>query len=143
MRVRIFVPLLTISVLSLLVFIHTIQYGYAFVKIIFPVKNQHILINAPINISGISEDTKYSNCKIMLVINKEFPYREVIPVDNFGGDFSKWSFMLTSDYATLDLGENKITSKTECDIFDESLIRDNSTGKYIKHFSINVTGISN
>lgn len=95
MIVSTFVPLSIFSILSLLVLAHIIQNGNAFVKIISPVKNQLIPINSPINISGISKDTKYSDCKIMLVINKAFPYREVIPVDNFGkGDFSRWSYML-------------------------------------------------
>jgi hypothetical protein len=80
----------------------------------------------------------------MLVINKEFPYREVTPIDNIERDFSKWSFILTSNnYTTLTLGENKLTSKSECDKPYFDLVRDNSTGKYIKHSSVNVTGISN
>lgn len=140
-----YVFLLTISsILSLVTLVNPIQYGNAFVKIISPVKDQQIPIDIPIIISGVSKDTKSSDCKVMLVINKEFPYREVTPVDDIDGDFSKWSFMLTSNnYTTLNLGENKITSKAECNKPYIDLVRDNSTGKYIKHSSINVTAISN
>jgi hypothetical protein len=140
-----FVFLLTISfILSLVTLVNPIQYGNAFVEIISPVKDQQIPIDIPINISGVSKDTKSSDCNVMLVINKEFPYREVTPADYVDGDFSTWSFMLTSNnYTTLNLGENKITSKAECNKSYIDLVRDNNTGKYIKHSSINVTGISN
>jgi len=143
MELKIFVLLSTVSVLSFLILSNTTQHGNAFVKIISPSKNQQIPINTPINISGTSKDTMNSNCKIMLVVNKEFPYREVMPVSNFGkGDYSRWSFMLTSEYAQLTLGDNKITSKAECDKSYNSFVKDDSTGKYIKHSSVNVTGVS-
>lgn len=141
---RIFVLLSTVSVLSFLVLLNTEQSGNAFVKILSPSKNQQIPINTPVNISGTSKDTVNSDCKIMLVVNKEFPYREVVPLNNFGkGDYSKWSFMLTSEYSQLTLGDNKITSKAECDKSYNSFVKDSSTGKYIKHSSVNVTGVSN
>ncbi len=35
----------------------------------------------------------------MIVINKEFPFRETQPIDNFGqADYSEWSFILTPEY---------------------------------------------
>ncbi len=80
----------------------------------------------------------------MIVVNKEFPYIEAQPVDNFGrGDYSKWSFILTPDYTKLQPGENKINLKAGCDKFHKSLVKDNVTGRYIKHSSVNVTGMIN
>lgn len=51
--------------------------------------------------------------------------------------------LYASNYITLTLGENKITSKAECNKSYNDFVRDNNTGKYIKHSSVNVTGISN
>ena len=121
-----------------------IQMASSFVEINSPIQNQQIPLNAILNISGTSEDNKYSKCKITIVVNKEFPYRGAQSVDNFGrGDYSKWSFILTPDYTKLQPGENKITSKAECDEFHRTLIKDNTTGRYIKHSTINVTGMIN
>ena len=121
-----------------------IQTGSSFVEIIFPIQNQQIPLNTKLYISGTSDDNKYSKCKIMIVVNKEFPYRETQPIDNFGhGDYSKWSFILTPDYTKLHSGENKITSKAVCDEFHRTLVQDNVTGRFIKHSSVNVTGILN
>ncbi|MDN5866412.1 MAG: hypothetical protein L0H55_03325 [Candidatus Nitrosocosmicus sp.] len=121
-----------------------IQTGNSFVEINFPTQNQQIPQNTIINISGTSEDNKYLECKVMIVVNKEFPYRETRPIDNIGqGDYSKWSFILTPDYTKLQPGENKITSKAICDEFHRTLVKDNVTGQYIKHSSVNVTGMIN
>lgn len=88
------------------------QPSIAFVEINTPMKNQQVPLGIILNISGTSEDNKLSKCKITIVVNNEFPYRETHPIGNFGhGDYSKWSFVLTSEYTKLNLGENKITSK--------------------------------
>ncbi|MDF0680664.1 MAG: hypothetical protein P0116_06840 [Candidatus Nitrosocosmicus sp.] len=120
------------------------QTGSSFVEINSPIQDQQIPRNAIINISGTSQDNNYSKCKIMIVVNKEFPYRDIKPIDNFSRvDYSKWSFILTPDYTKLKLGENKITSKAVCDEYHITMAKDNVTGRYIKHSSVNVTGIIN
>jgi hypothetical protein len=48
----------------------------------------------------------------------------------------------SNNYSNITLGENIITSKAECNKPYIDLVKDNSTGKYIKHSSINVTGTS-
>jgi hypothetical protein len=118
--------------------------GSSFVEIDSPIQDQRVPLNATLNISGTSEDNKYSKCKVMIVVNKEFPYRDTQPIDNFGrGDYSKWIFILTPDYTKLQPGENKITSKAVFDEYHRTMVRDNDTGWYIKHFSISVTGMMN
>lgn len=132
-------------IFSVIIFsLSVIQTGSSFVDINSPIQNQQIPLNAMLNISGTSEDNKYSKCKIMVVVNKEFPYRDTKPIDNFGRvDYSKWSFILTPDYTELKLGENKITSKAVCDEYHRTLVKNNVTGQYVKHSSVNVTGITN
>lgn len=116
----------------------------SFVEINFPLQHQQIPLNTLMNNLGTSEDNKYSKCKVMTVVNKEFPYREATPIDNFGqGDYSKWSFILTPDYTKLQPGDNKITSKAVCDEFHRTLVKDTVTGLYIKHSGVNVTGMIN
>ncbi len=58
------------------------------------------------------------------------------------GDYSKWTFVVNPQYAEIEEGINTITSKASCDAPYESFLKlDPLTNEYVKHYSINVTGV--
>jgi hypothetical protein len=58
------------------------------------------------------------------------------------GDYSEWTFVVNPQYAEIEEGINTITSKAICDAPYESFLKlDPLTRQYVKHYSINVTGV--
>ena len=65
---------------------------------------------------GTSTDSINSNCRVSVILNNVKPYQNVLPTGPGGkGDYSIWSFLLTTDYnSTVKEGPNKLTAKLSC-----------------------------
>jgi hypothetical protein len=127
-------------VLSLTASTGFIPFASAFVNIVSPSKGEPVPAGSSLEISGTSDDNAQFNCKIQVIVNDKRPYQETIPVGP--GDYSKWVFIVTPQYAEIEEGINKITSKAICDAAHEPfLVLDPLTKQYVKHYSINVTGV--
>jgi hypothetical protein len=132
--VTVLVLFLTISSTGL------IRYASAFVNIVSPSKGETVPAGSSLTVSGTSDDTAQFNCKIMVIVNDKRPYQETMPVGL--GDYSKWTFVVNPQYAEIEQGINTITSKASCDAPYESFLKlDPITKEYVKHYSINVTGV--
>ena len=117
-----------------------LQFASAFVNIVSPSKGEPVPAGSTLEISGTSDDNAQFNCKIQVIVNDKRPYQETTPVGP--GDYSKWIFIVTPQYAEIEEGINKITSKAICDAAHEPfLVLDPLTKQYVKHYSINVTGV--
>jgi hypothetical protein len=102
------------------------------VQIISPNKGQQVPINSDsLNISGTSNDDLAKDCRVSVIVNGIKPYQPAKATGPSGAnDYSKWNFLLTSNYASIKEGpDNKITAKLVC--------QPNLT----KWYSVNVTGI--
>src|SRR5439155_22353839 len=74
------------------------------VKIISPAKGQQIPVGKDLTISGTSIDNATSNCQVSLSVNRVRPYQPATAAGTVGagaGDYSKWNFVLTSNYTTI------------------------------------------
>ena len=127
-------------VLSLTASTGFIPFASAFVNIVSPSKGEPVPARSSLEISRTSNDNAQTNCKIQVIVNDKRPYQETIPVGP--GDYSKWVFIVSPQYAEIEEGINKITSKATCDAAHEPfLVLDPLTKQYVKHYSINVTGV--
>jgi hypothetical protein len=127
-------------VLSLTATTGLFPFASAFVNIVSPSKGEPVPAGSSLEVSGTSDDNAQFNCKIQVIVNDKRPYQETIPVGP--GDYSKWVFIVTPQYAEIEEGINKITSKATCDAAHEPfLVLDPLTRQYVKHYSINVTGV--
>ena len=87
------------------------------VKVASPTNNEQIYLeNKNLKFIGTSTDSINSNCYVSVILNDVKPYQNVLPTGPGGnGDYSVWSFLLTSDYnSTLKEGPNKQTAKKSC-----------------------------
>jgi hypothetical protein len=103
-------------------------------RITSPTRDQQVPIGKDLTISGTSIDKANSNdCKVSIRVNKVRPYQPATAAGTGGAaDYSKWNFVLTSKYATIKPGENRITAKYQC-ASDPTLTA---------FSSVNVTGIT-
>jgi hypothetical protein len=102
------------------------------VQIISPNKGQQVPISSnSLSISGTSNDDLAKDCRVSVIVNGIKPYQPAKATGpNGANDYSKWNFLLTSNYASIKEGpDNKITAKLVC--------QPNLT----KWYSVNVTGI--
>jgi hypothetical protein len=115
----------------------------AFVHITSPPKEEAVPAGSPLEISGNSDDTAQTNCKVLVIIDDKQPYQETTPTGPGGlNDYSRWSFTISPQYAEIEEGLNKITAKATCDaLYGPELKQDLLTKQFEKHYSINVTGI--
>jgi hypothetical protein len=117
-----------------------IQYASAFVNIISPSKGEAVPAGSSLTVSGTSDDNTQTNCNIQIIVNDNRPYQDTIPVAP--GDYSEWTFVVNPQYAEIGDGMNTITSKAVCDAPHEPfLVLDPLTRQYVKHYSVNVTGV--
>ena len=129
-----------VLVLSLTATTGLLPFASAFVNIISPSKGEPVPAGSSLEISGTSDDNAQFNCKIQVIVNDKRPYQETTPVGP--GDYSKWVFIVIPQYAEIEEGINMITSKASCDAPYESFLKlDPLTKEYVKHYSINVTGV--
>jgi hypothetical protein len=103
------------------------------VKIISPTKGQQIPASKDLTISGTSIDNASSNCQVYMIANHVRPYKPATAAGKGGtNDYSKWNFVLTSNYTTIKPGpDNRITAKYTC--------TDNPA--MVSYYSVNVTGV--
>src|SRR6188472_443140 len=103
------------------------------VKIISPTKDQQIPVGKDLTISGTSIDNATSNCQVSMNVNRVKPYQPATAAGTGGAnDYSKWNFLLTSNYTTIKPGpDNRITAKYSC--------TDNPST--VSYSSVNVTGV--
>jgi hypothetical protein len=102
------------------------------VKITSPTRGQQVPVGKDLTVSGTSIDNATSNCHVAVIVNNVKPYQNATAAGTGGpADYSKWNFALASKYTTIKPGQNKITSRFECE--------DNSASKGFS--SVNVTGV--
>jgi hypothetical protein len=117
-----------------------LQYANAFVNIVSPSKGEAVPAGSSLTVSGTSDDNTQFSCNIQIIVNDHRPYQDTIPVAP--GDYSDWTFVVSPEYAEIEEGVNTITSKAICDAPYESFLKlDPLTRQYVKHYSINVTGV--
>ena len=87
------------------------------VKVASPINDEHVYLGKNnLKIIGTSTDSINSNCRVSVILNNVKPYQNVQPTGSGGkGDYSIWSFLLTTDYnSTVKEGPNKLTAKLSC-----------------------------
>lgn len=87
------------------------------VKVASPTNNEDVYLwKNNLKIIGTSTDSINSNCRVSVILNNVKPYQNVLPTGPGGnGDYSLWSFLLTTDYnSTVKEGPNKLTAKLSC-----------------------------
>ena len=107
------------------------------VNITSPEKGQQIPVGNNLTVSGKSTDEPTSNdCQVSVIINSIKPYQPATANGTIGkNDYSRWFFVLSSNYTSIKEGVNEITAKLSC----LSSLSNNNTTKW---YSINVTGIT-
>ena len=85
------------------------------VKIVSPVEGQQVPVGEELIASGESSDDTSKNCTVSVIANNIKPYQNAYPTEASGpGDYSKWSFTLSSNYTDIIEGRNRITAKLSC-----------------------------
>jgi hypothetical protein len=133
---------ITVATLTILLVLspNVFSYASAFVNIVSPPKGEAVPAGSPLTVSGTSDDNAQTNCNIQIIANGQRPYQDTIPVAP--GDYSDWTFVVNPEYAEVEEGINTLTSKAICDSPQEPfLVLDPLTRQYVKHYSINVTGV--
>jgi hypothetical protein len=117
-----------------------LSHGMA-IKIVSPVKGQHIPTGTNLTVTGTSSDNSSTNCQISLLLNDLKPYQKTTPTgksSSGGEDYSSWKYVLNSStYSSIKQGINKITSKMTCVNTDQPRVTNPGISKW---YSINVTG---
>jgi len=106
------------------------------VKITSPAKGQQIPAGSNLMVAGTAIDngTMTSDCKVSVIVNAIKPYQQAFPTGHVGpNDYSTWNYMLTTSYAAIKPGQNKITAKFSC----------SNNPSLTSHNSVNVTGVAN
>jgi hypothetical protein len=105
------------------------------VKINFPHKSQQIRLGNNILVSGISSPppgVSHAGCTVSVLLNDAKPYQKTVALGHGGkDDYSVWHYNITPNYASLKVGQNKITAKISCIASPSNLT---------KFKSVNVTG---
>ena len=87
------------------------------IKINSPDKGDLVPLNSnkSLVIFGVSKDTASSDCDVTIIVNNVKPYQNVQPTGIQGNnDYSTWQYTLSSNYTSINEGNNKITSKIYC-----------------------------
>jgi len=118
-----------------------LSHGMA-LKIVSPVKGQHIPTGTNLTVTGTSSDNSSTNCQVSLLLNDLKPYQKTTPTgksSSGGDDYSSWRYVLNnSTYGSIKQGINKITSKMTCVNTNQPSVADPGVSKW---YSINVTGV--
>jgi len=118
-----------------------LSHGLA-LKIVSPVKGQHIPTGTNLTVTGTSSDNSSTNCQISLLLNDLKPYQKTTPTgksSSGGEDYSSWRYVLNnSTYSSIKQGINKITSKMTCVNTDQPRVTNPGVSRW---YSINVTGV--
>jgi hypothetical protein len=85
------------------------------VKIVSPTEGQQVPVGEELIASGESSDDTSKNCTVSVIVNNIKPYQNAYPTGASGpGDYSKWSYTLSSNYTDIIEGRNRITAKLSC-----------------------------
>ena len=85
------------------------------VKIVSPLEGQQVPIGEELIASGESSDDITKDCTVSVIVNNIKPYHTASATGASGpGDYSKWSFTLSSNYTDIIDGRNRITAKLSC-----------------------------
>lgn len=85
------------------------------VKIVSPIEGQQVPVGKVMIVSGESSDDTSKNCTVSVIANDIKPYQNAYPSTTADpGDYSKWSFILSSNYTDILEGPNRITAKLSC-----------------------------
>ncbi|GKS61527.1 hypothetical protein YTPLAS21_09850 [Candidatus Nitrosocosmicus sp.] len=87
------------------------------IKINSPDKGDLLPLNSnkSLVIYGVSKDTASTDCDVTIIVNNVKPYQNVQPTGIQGNnDYSTWQYTLSSNYTSINEGNNKITSKIYC-----------------------------
>ena len=103
------------------------------VTITSPEDGQRVPVGQDLKVRGTSMANAASDCKITVNLNRVKPYQQAL-ADGPGGanDYSQWSFTITSQYAPIQEGQNRIAAKISCG--------DDPNAKQFAH--VNVTGVT-
>ena len=104
------------------------------VNITSPERGKTVPINTTLTISGKSTDNPaVDDCQVAVIINNVKPYRPATANGSTGApsDYSRWFFVLDSNYTSIKEGANEITAKLSC-------LPSNMT----KWYSVNITGVA-
>lgn len=103
------------------------------IKIVSPENGESKSTGEPLLVNGTSSDTGQTNCNVQVIVNNVKPYQNANPAGPGGNtDYSKWTFLLSSNYTSLKEGLNKLTAKLDC----PNALPSGMT----KWYSVNVTG---
>jgi hypothetical protein len=102
------------------------------VTITSPKDGQQVPVGQDLQVTGTSMPNAASDCHTTVNLNRVKPYQPVV-ANGPGGvnDYSQWSFTITSKYAPIKEGQNRITARISCD---------SNTLKQFAH--VNVTGVA-
>ncbi|HJY14791.1 MAG TPA: hypothetical protein VJ225_02095 [Nitrososphaeraceae archaeon] len=112
------------------------------VNITSPAKGQQIPVGSNLTVSGKSTDnstTDDHDCEVSVIVNSIKPYQPATENGTIGegnNDYSRWYFVLGSNYTSIKEGVNEITAKLSC---LSSL--SNNNNNLTKWYSVNVTRI--
>lgn len=85
------------------------------VKIVSPAEGHQVPVGEVLLISGESSDDKSKECGLSVIANNIKPYHAASPAGTGGAnDYSKWNFILSSNYTQVKEGPNRITAKLSC-----------------------------
>ena len=125
---------------------HNIAFGQALklpsVKIESPLAGENIGDNDTLILRGVSSDTSSNDCQVSIILNDVRPYQPVVPIKE--GDYSSWTYTLSSSYTAIKNGYNKATAKITCIGTPENVTKWNSinfTRTSVSDIANNVSGI--
>jgi hypothetical protein len=84
------------------------------VNITSPQRGQQILVN--VNDLNIAGKSTANDCQVSVIVNGIKPYQSATADGSTGtkNDYSRWFFLLGSNYTSIKEGTNEITSKLSC-----------------------------
>ena len=105
-----------------------------------PRENEQKVVGSLINVTGTSTPANAtSHCVVSIIVNGIRPYQNTLATGANGTkDYSSWKFIDKPNYATVKVGQNKITTKYSC--FPNS-DPSNTQPRFVKFHSVNVTGV--
>jgi hypothetical protein len=84
------------------------------VKITAPNKGQQVHVAKDLKVSGTSIDNATSTCSVLVNLNGVKPNQNAAAGPSGSNDYSKWNALITSKYASVKQGNNKINARINC-----------------------------
>jgi hypothetical protein len=85
------------------------------ITIASPQDGQKVAVGQDLEVRGTSMANAASDCKITVNLNRVKPYQQALADGPRGAnDYSQWSFTITSQYAPIQEGQNRIAAKISC-----------------------------